>query len=58
MATKTARASAAIGAMLIKKSLKVSPERLAMMMLGGSPISVAAPPRFEASTSAMRIRDR
>ena len=48
MATKTAMASAAIGAMCSRKSLKVSPDRLAMMMLGGSPIKVAAPPMLDA----------
>ena len=37
-----------------RKSLKVSPDRLAMMMLGGSPIRVAAPPMLDASTSAIR----
>ena len=36
------------------KSLKFSPARLAMMMLGGSPTSVAVPPMFDASTSAIR----
>ena len=34
--------------------MKVSPDRLAMMMLGGSPIKVAAPPMFDARTSAIR----
>jgi hypothetical protein len=34
--------------------LKVRPDRLAMMMLGGSPISVAVPPMLEARTSAIR----
>ena len=47
-------ARAAIGAMCSRKSLKVSPDRLAMMMLGGSPIKVAAPPMFDARTSAIR----
>ena len=45
---------AAIGAMFSRKSLKVSPDRLAMMMLGGSPIKAAAPPMLEARTSAIR----
>ena len=54
MATKAASARAAIGAMLSRKSLKDSPERLAMMMFGGSPIRVAAPPMLDASTSAIR----
>ena len=42
------------GARLARKSLKDSPARLAMMMLGGSPIRVAVPPMLEASASAMR----
>ena len=42
------------GAMLTRKSLNVRPARLPMMMFGGSPISVAAPPMLEASTSAIR----
>ncbi len=43
------------GAMWTRKSLNVNPPaRLPMMMLGGSPIRVAAPPMLEASTSAMR----
>ena len=37
-----------------RKSLNVRPDRLAMMMLGGSPIRVAAPPMLEAITSAIR----
>ena len=40
--------------MLTRKSLNVRSARLAMMMLGGSPTSVAAPPMLDASTSAMR----
>ena len=43
-----------IGARLTRKSLKVSPDLLAMMMLGGSPISVAVPPMLEAMASAIR----
>ena len=43
-----------IGSMCTRKSLNVRPERLAMMMFGGSPISVAAPPMLEAKTSAIR----
>ena len=54
MATKTAIARAAMGVMCSRKSLKVSPDRLAMMMLGRSPINVAAPPMLEARTSAIR----
>ncbi len=34
--------------------MKDSPARLAMMMFGGSPTRVAAPPMLEASTSAIR----
>ena len=40
--------------MWIRKSLNVKPARLAMMMLGGSPTRVAAPPMFDANTSAIR----
>ncbi len=43
-----------IGAMWTRKSLNVSPARLAMMMFGGSPMSVEAPPMLDASTSAIR----
>jgi hypothetical protein len=53
-ATKTAIARAAIGVMCTRKSLKVSPDRLAMMMLGGSPINVAAPPILGDKTSAIK----
>ncbi len=42
------------GAMWIRKSLNVSPARLAMMMFGGSPTSVAAPPTLDAKTSATK----
>ena len=42
------------GARLTRKSLKLSPDRLAMMMLGGSPINVAVPPMLEAIASAIR----
>ena len=34
--------------------MNVRPARLAMMMLGGSPTSVDAPPMLEANTSAIR----
>ena len=54
MATKTIISTTTIGAMWIRKSLNVRPDRLAMMMFGGSPIRVAAPPMFEAKTSAIR----
>ena len=44
----------AIGARWIRKSLKERPARLAMMMLGGSPINVAVPPMFDANASAIK----
>ena len=34
--------------------MNVRPPRLAMMMFGGSPIRVAAPPMFDANTSEIR----
>ena len=37
-----------------RKSTKLSPARLPMMMLGGSPMSVAVPPMLEARISEMR----
>ena len=43
-----------IGPRLTRNSLKVSPDFEAMMMFGGSPISVAVPPMLEAMTSAIR----
>ena len=42
------------GAMCSRKSLNDKPARLAMMMFGGSPTRVAAPPMLEAKTSAIR----
>ena len=36
-----------------KKSPKVRPRAVPMMMLGGSPLMVAAPPRFAVKISAM-----
>jgi hypothetical protein len=42
------------GARWIRNSAKSSWAREPMMMFGGSPISVAVPPMFEASTSAIR----
>jgi hypothetical protein len=42
------------GSECTRKSVNVSPARLAMMMLGGSPIRVAVPPMFEAKISAKR----
>ena len=43
-----------IGVMWTRKSTNDRSARLAMMMLGGSPTSVAAPPMFDASASASR----
>ena len=50
----TATRTTTIGSRLTTKSLNVSPARLAMMMFGGSPMSVAVPPMLEAKTSASR----
>ena len=52
--TKTTSRTTTMGARLRKKSLNDRSARLPMMMLGGSPISVAVPPMFDASTSAIR----
>jgi len=46
---------ATIGAMLTRKALNDRLLRAPMMMLGGSPTSVAAPPTLEAKTSAISI---
>ena len=54
IATKTTKTTTTIGVMWIRKSLNVKPARLAMMILGGSPTRVAAPPMLEANTSAIR----
>lgn len=43
-----------MGAMWSRKSLKERPAREPIMMLGGSPIRVAAPPMLQAMTSAIR----
>ncbi len=43
-----------IGAMWTRKSTNDSPARVPMMMFGGSPMSVEAPPMFDARISAMR----
>ena len=51
---KTARITAITGVRWTTKSLKVKFALEAIMMLGGSPISVAVPPMFEASASATR----
>ena len=42
------------GVMWIRKSPKVRSARLAMMMFGGSPTRVAAPPMLDANASASR----
>ena len=52
--TNTASSTATIGARFTMKSLNVRPPRLAMMMFGGSPISVEVPPMLLAITSAIR----
>jgi len=54
MATNTTITRTTIGVTWIRKSLNDNPPRLAMMMLGGSPTSVAAPPMLDANTSAIR----
>jgi hypothetical protein len=54
MITKTMTRMTTRGARLTRKSLKLSPARLAMMMLGGSPIRVAVPPMLLAIASAIR----
>ena len=51
---KTTITMSTIGIMWTRKSLNDNPARLAMMMLGGSPTRVEAPPILEASTSAIR----
>ena len=43
-----------MGARLTTNSLKDSPTSEPIKMFGGSPISVAVPPMFEAKTSANR----
>ena len=44
----------AMGPMIMMNSLKPSPAADAIMIFGGSPMSVAIPPIFEAKISAMR----
>jgi hypothetical protein len=46
--------SSTTGAMFTKKALNDKPLRAPMMIFGGSPTRVAAPPMLEANTSAMR----
>ena len=43
-----------MGAMCTRKSVNVRSARLPMMMFGGSPTRVEAPPMLDASTSATR----
>jgi hypothetical protein len=51
-ARRTTITMTTIGAMFTRKALKDKALRAPMMMFGGSPISVAAPPTLEANTSA------
>ncbi len=52
--TNTTSSTTTSGARLTRKSSYVRPARLAMMMFGGSPTSVAVPPMLDARASAMR----
>ncbi len=54
MMTNSTNSTTTIGLMWTMKSLKVSPARVPMIMLGGSPTRVAAPPMFDANASAIR----
>ena len=54
----TTKVTSAIGARLTMKLLKLRSVAPAMMMFGGSPISVAVPPMLEAITSITIERDR
>src|ERR1700742_1466189 len=54
-AAKTSMTMTTIGAMLTRNALNDRPLRAPMMMLGGSPTSVAAPPMLDANTSAISI---
>ena len=49
---KTTNTTTLTGARFSRKSRKVSPLAEPIRMFGGSPIKVAVPPMFEASTSA------
>jgi hypothetical protein len=51
---KATRMTTTMGVRWMRKSLKDKSARLAMMMFGGSPISVAVPPMFEANASTIR----
>jgi hypothetical protein len=52
-ASRTSITMMTIGAMFTRKALKDNPLRAPMMMFGGSPTSVAAPPMLDAKTSAI-----
>src|SRR6202012_528252 len=52
-AAKTSMTMITIGVMLTRNALNDRPFRAPMMMLGGSPTSVAAPPTLDANTSAI-----
>ena len=52
-ASRTSITMTTIGAMFARKALKDRALRAPMMMFGGSPTSVAAPPTLEANTSAI-----
>src|SRR6202047_2920341 len=52
--THTAITITTIGSVWTRKSLNDRPARLAMMMFGGSPTNVDAPPMLDANTSAIR----
>jgi len=45
----------AIIPVLNRKSVKLNPNAVPMIMLGGSPLMVAAPPTFDANISAIII---
>jgi hypothetical protein len=53
MPVTAASARRAIGARFTMKSMKLRPVAPAIMMFGGSPMSVAVPPMFDAMTSMM-----
>ena len=51
MAAKARKIRTTTGVRLNRKSLKVRPDAEPMMMFGGSPMSVAVPPMFDARTA-------
>src|SRR5277367_15223 len=55
IARRTSSTMITIGAMFTRKALNDRALRAPMMMFGGSPTSVAAPPTLEANTSAINI---